>query len=163
MGNKRVVDPMFWDNKVVAEKMTRDEKYFFLFLITNPELRQLGIYNLPISKASYYSGFTAEEVRGFLKKFQDEYLFIRYNDDTNEIAIRNYLRHGVVSGGDGLTSCLTADANNVKDKSLLRYIKEEYDNSSGNENKTVELFMYDIENFYGEGEADYCDEDYRGY
>ena len=122
----------------------------------------MGIYNLPISKASYYLGFKPSKVREYLDKFQNEYHLLRYNEDTNEIAIRNYLRHGVLKGGKPLKDCLSVDANNVKDKELLIYIKEEYCNSSGKPNEVVDSFIkYDLDTFLDDEQTE--DENYDGY
>ena len=66
---------------------------------------------------------------------------IRYNRDTDEVAIKNYLKHSIITGGKPVLDLLLKDAAEVKDKSLLTYIKREYFKSSGQTNATVAEFL----------------------
>ena len=48
MGTKRVVDTDFWKDDIVAEKYSAEDRYFFLYILTNAHSKQCGIYHLPI-------------------------------------------------------------------------------------------------------------------
>ena len=45
MGIKRVVDTSFWTDDKVLE-FTPEDRYFMLYLLTNPHTTQLGIYSI---------------------------------------------------------------------------------------------------------------------
>ncbi len=146
MGNKRLVDVDFWENTTVLETLSAEDRYFYLFLLTNPCVKQLGIYRISISKAMYYTGYNRDALNALFDRFENVYRMIRYNRDTDEVAIKNYLRHAIVKGGKPVMDCLLKDAANVKDKSLLSYIKREYLKASGETNATVLEFLDTLPN-----------------
>ena len=98
MGVKRAVDTEFWKDSKVDE-FTPEDKYFMLYLLTNPSTTQLGIYELSIKQAAYHLGYSKEAVRVLIDRFQKAYGVIFYSEETSEIAIKNFLRHSIVKGG----------------------------------------------------------------
>lgn len=122
MGIKRVVDVDFWRDDKVAEEYTPEERYFFLYLLTNPNTKQCGIYHLPIRTISYETGYSDDAIRKLLDKFQNNYKNIVYSYDTNEIAILNFLKHSIVKGGKPVEDCLRKELEEVKDRSLIKEV-----------------------------------------
>ena len=41
---KRVIDTSFWTDDKVVDLFSPEDRYFFLYLMTNPHTTQLGIY-----------------------------------------------------------------------------------------------------------------------
>lgn len=118
MGLKRIVSTDFWtDGKV--DDFTPEDKYFMLYLLTNPSSTLLGIYEISIKQAAFQMGYSPETVVGLIDRFQNKYGVVLYSKKTNEIAIKNYLRHGIVKGGKPIADCLISDINSVKDKELI--------------------------------------------
>lgn len=118
MGIKRIVDTSFWtDGKV--EDFSPEDKYFMLFLMTNPNTTQLGIYEFSIKNAAYHLGYSREAVSVLLDRFESVYGLIIYSPETKEIAIKNYLRHSIVKGGAPVRDCLVKEIKNVKDQRLI--------------------------------------------
>lgn len=50
MAKYRMVRTDFWKNPIVSEEMTPEDKYFYLYLLTNPHTTQTGIYKIRKSK-----------------------------------------------------------------------------------------------------------------
>lgn len=118
MGIKRVVDTSFWtDSKI--DRFTSEEKYFYLFLLTNPASTQLGIYELNLKLAAYQLGYNVETINGFLERFENEYEVIYYSPETSEVAIKNFLKHSIIKGGKPVKDCLEKEIKKVKNKELL--------------------------------------------
>lgn len=124
MGIKRVVNVDFWNDDVVAEKYTPEDRYFFLYLLTNPNTTQSGIYHLPIRTIAFETGYAEDEVENLLNKFQKEYKNIIYSYKTNEIAILNFLKHSIIKGGKPVEDCLRKEMEEVKDKTLIHKVYE---------------------------------------
>ena len=126
MGIKRVVNTEFWqDDKV--EGMTPEEKYFWLYLLTNPYTKQLGIYKITKKQMSFQLGYDIETVTKLIERFEGQYGLIKYID--NEIAIKNFLKHSILKGGKPVEDCLNADIENVKHRSLIRWVFDGLDPS----------------------------------
>lgn len=121
---KRIVNTKFWIDEKVIDNYSVEDKYFMLYLLTNPRTSQLGIYKLPKKVASFETGYTREVIEVLLQRFQDKYNNILYNHETQEITVLNSLRYSIVKGGAPVTSLLTKELTQVESDML---IKETYD------------------------------------
>lgn len=118
MGIKRVVDTSFWtDGKV--DDFSPEDKYFMLYLLTNPFCKQLGIYEISIKQAAFQMGYSVDAFNVLLDRFESKYKMIVFSKETNEIAILNFLRHSVIKGGKPVEDCIRQDMARVKNRKLL--------------------------------------------
>lgn len=122
---KRVVSTNFWDDDKVSEQFTPEDKFFFLYLMTNPYTTQLGIYAVSRKQMAFHLGYSVETVDTLIDRFQNVYGIIKYSNKTREVAIKNYLRHSIVKGGKPVEDLLKKEISGVKDKELLQWV---YDN-----------------------------------
>ena len=105
MGVKRIVDTSFWtDSKV--DDFSPEDKYFMLYLLTNPFTRQLGIYELSVKQAAFQMGYSIDAFNVLLDRFENKYQMILYSKETGEIAIKNFLRHSIMKGGKPVEDCI---------------------------------------------------------
>ena len=148
MAVKRVVDTEFWNDSKVSDLFSAEDKYFMLYLLTNPHTTQLGIYELSVSKAANELGYSKDVVKVLLERFQNKYELIKYNEITSEVAIKNFLRHSIVKGGKPVMDCLLKEEKKIKDKELLAYIFNNLNNYNDALNTTVKEFMSYITNIY---------------
>lgn len=124
MNVKRIVDTGFWTDDKVIEMFSPEDKLFFLYLMTNPHTTQLGIYPINRKIMAFELGYTTDTVSVLLDRFENKYMLIRFSSRTNEVAIKNYLRHSIIKGGKPVEDCLLKEISAVKDKSLLRFVYE---------------------------------------
>lgn len=121
MGIKRIVDTSFWtDGKV--DEFSPEDKYFMLYLLTNPFSKQLGIYEISIKQAAFQMGYSVDAFKVLLDRFENKYNMILFSKETNEIAIINFLRHSVMKGGKPVEDCIRKEMSLVKNKSLIDFV-----------------------------------------
>ena len=72
--------------------LQRDYKYFFLYLLTNDNTTQSGIYEIPLKKIELETDFSGEQLFNMLHKFQGDGK-IKYSMETREICIINWLKY----------------------------------------------------------------------
>lgn len=137
MAVKRIVSTSFWSDSKV-DTFSPEDKYFMLYLLTNPHTTQLGIYEFSMKHAAFEMGYSVETVQALLSRFQDRYRIIMYCQDTGEIAIKNYLKHSIVKGGKPVLDCLKKELRQVKSKDLVKFVFSANQNS---ENATVREFI----------------------
>ena len=118
MGIKRIVDTEFWTDDGVDE-FSPEDKYFMLYLLTNPFTKQLGIYKISVKQAAFQMGYSVDAVNVLLDRFENKYKMIVYSKETSEVAILNFLRHSVMKGGKPVEDCIKQDMARVKDKRLI--------------------------------------------
>jgi hypothetical protein len=141
----RNVKTAFWDDEKVIDEFSPEDKYFFLYLLTNPQATQIGIYKLVPKSTAFYMGYSKEAVMVLLDRFETKYNMIRYSRDTNEVAIKNYLRHSIIKGGKPVVDCLKKEEKSVKDKSLVQYIINSISDKEDLNSAVEEFIEYLIE------------------
>ncbi len=122
MGINRIVNTDFWTDEKVLDNFSVEDKYFWLYLLTNPQTKQLGIYKLPIKIIAFQTGYSVETVKVLLDRFDRVYSVIKYNYETQEVAILNYLKWSIIRGGKPVEDCIKSDMEKVKDKTLIDFV-----------------------------------------
>lgn len=143
MGIKRVVDMGFWTDDKVIEEFSPEDKLFFLYLLTNPHSSMLGVYKINPRQMAFELGYSVEAVKVLLDRFEVKYKVIKYSTETKEIAVKNYLRYGIVSGGKPVLDRLRSDMKGIRDLSLLEFV---FDSVSTRppENETIQAFIISL-------------------
>lgn len=119
MSLKRVVDTRFWNQVDVMERYSSQDKLFALYLMTCPRSTQLGIYSLPKRVIAFDMSLDDAQVGQLLDRFQDDYQVIAYSDQTQEVAILDFLTYSLVKGGQPVERLLRNQAEDVRDSQLL--------------------------------------------
>lgn len=140
MGIRRIVDTDFWLDDKVIDLFSPEDRYFLLYLLTNPHTTQLGIYPINKKVIAFEMGYSLETVKVLLERFEKKYDMIRYSEKTSEVAIKNYLRHSVIKGGKPVEDLLRKEISKVKDQSLLRYVYKKLETDQ-NLNQTVKSLL----------------------
>lgn len=117
----------------MCECMNPREKLLFLYLLTNPYTTQIGIYKITIKQMAFDLGFTKPYVKGALEKFENEYHIIRYNSETNELALRNWGKFNLVRLGKPIEMCIEKELKGVRDVSLVEYVLSGIESSRARE------------------------------
>lgn len=146
MGIKRIVDTSFWTDGNVDD-FSPEDKYFMLYLLTNPFSTQLGIYEISIKQVAFQLGYSVDAVNVLLDRFESKYGVIFYSKDTKEVAIKNYLRHSIVKGGKPVEDCIKKEISKVKCKSLV-YQVFKHIAPKDDLNETVRKIVSEYENEY---------------
>ena len=101
---RRLVSTEFWTDDKVVNCFTPEDKYFMLYLLSNPHTTQLGIYKLNVRFAAFETGYSEDTVKSLIERFEKHLEIIYYSAGTGEIAIKNYLIHSIIKGGKLVTS-----------------------------------------------------------
>lgn len=117
MAKYRQVQVAFWQDNFVLD-LTPEEKYFYLYLMTNPKATQIGIYELPLKVIEMETGYNRETVEKLIARFED-YGKIVYSQDTKEIMITNWIKHNWNSS-QKVISRVDTELRGVKDKSFIQ-------------------------------------------
>ena len=150
---KRIVSTSFWTDSKVVDDFSPEDRYFMLYLLTNPHTTQLGIYELNLRTAAFELGYSVEAVAVLMERFETKYKIIKRSKKTNEIAILNYLSYAVVKGGKPVTDLLERDKKSVKDKDLIDYVAKHL-KSREDLLPTVTEFLSKIEPYINDNDND---------
>ena len=124
MAKYRMVHTEFWMSPIVSEEMTPEDRYFFLYLLTNPHTKQTGIYRITKKQMAFDMGYSIESVHSLMDRFIHHHKLIRYNPQTRELAIKNWGKENLIRGGKPVIDCILAELENVEDTSLIQFVGE---------------------------------------
>jgi len=147
---KRMVSTKFWIDEKVIDNYSVEDKYFLLYLMTNPRTSQLGIYKLPKKIASFETGYTREVIEVLIQRFRDDYKNILYNHETQEVSIVNSLKYSIVKGGAPVTTLLKKELGQVESDDLILktydHMKSWWEKSSREVDGTIkQIFEEELE------------------
>ena len=86
----RYLNTNFWEDTKVQEKATPEDRYFMLYLLTNPHTNQLGCYEISKKLMSYETGYNIDTINHLLERINNSLNFAIYDDSTNEVLIINW-------------------------------------------------------------------------
>lgn len=128
MATFRMVHTEFWNDPKIIEEMTPEDKYFFLYLLTNPNTTQIGIYQITKKQMAFDMGYSMETVNALLDRFTMHHQLVEYNPDTREIAIKNWGKFNLRRGGKPMLDCVKSELKNVKDQNFISYVSDQIGN-----------------------------------
>ncbi|MBU5270142.1 DnaD domain-containing protein [Clostridium cochlearium] len=123
MAKYRQIHTEFWSDAFVLD-LTPEEKYFYLYLISNSHTTQCGIYELPKRIIETHTGYNRETVDKLLKRFE-EYNKISYCDKTKEIMIINWAKYNIPSNPNAI-KCVNKEIKSVKNKEFIIILYKQY-------------------------------------
>lgn len=91
----RQVHITFWQDDFVLD-LTPEEKYFYLFLMTNSKTTGYGIYEIPKRIMVLETGYNSETIDKLISKFIG-YKKIEYDETTKEIFIVNWIKYNPIN------------------------------------------------------------------
>jgi len=115
----RKIHVSFWRDEFI-ESLTPEQKYFYLYLMTNDRTRQCGIYEITLKQISYDTGYNEETVRHLINFFVSKHK-IKYSETTKEIALKNWGKYND-STSPKVKVCVNKELLLVKDRLLIEYL-----------------------------------------
>ena len=112
----------YWQDGFVLD-LTPEEKYFYIYLMTNSKTTQCGIYELHKRIIETETGYNRETVEKLLNRFE-EYKKIVYCEETGEIFLTNWIKHNKIVSPK-VKKCIEKELLNIKSKELINLFFEE--------------------------------------
>ena len=119
MAKYRFIQTDFWEDGFVLD-LTPEEKYFYLYLLSNSRTTQCGCYELPYKVIEMQTGYNRETVEKLMQRFVD-YGKIEYLVETKEILIKNWHKFNF-SKSPKVMNCILKEIKNIKNKSFKEYL-----------------------------------------
>jgi len=115
----RQIQTTFWQDAFVLS-LTPEEKYFYIYLMTNSKTKQCGIYELPLQIAQIETGYNRETVIKLIQKFI-EFGKVAFDWETSEIALKNWMKYNP-DNNPKIAKCVKKELCQVKNERLIEFI-----------------------------------------
>jgi hypothetical protein len=119
MAKYRQVYTEFWRDSF-AISLSPEDRYFFLYLLTNPATKQCGIYELPMQIMASETGYNHDTVKKLLSRFES-YGKIKYDSATSEVAIKNFPKYNA-NVSPKVQILIKNELSLTKSKDLIQYV-----------------------------------------
>lgn len=83
----RTVHMSFWTDPKVDDDFTPEDKYFYLYLLTNPHTNICGCYEISMKQMVRETGYNEDTIRRLLSRMEFTHNVIQYDKDTKEVYI----------------------------------------------------------------------------
>lgn len=87
---KRMIDTDLWNNEDIIEMFTAEDRYFWLYLLTNPHNSICGVMKASPVLIARDMGYSKECVNNLLYRFECIHKLINIDKETKELVIINW-------------------------------------------------------------------------
>lgn len=93
----RNIQMTFWTDPKIADDFTPEDRYIYLYLMTNPHTNLCGCYELSIRQAADETGYTKAAIEKIIKQLAEVHKVIAYSADTREVLLFNWNKYNWTS------------------------------------------------------------------
>lgn len=122
----RNIQMTFWTDTKVADDFTPEDKYFYLYLFSNPHTNLAGCYEISIRQMSNETGYSRDTIERLIDRFVNIHKVIEYSCDTKEVMIVNWHKYNWTKSVD-FRKALAKEIANVKNQHFRDYLQGVYD------------------------------------
>ena len=117
----RTIQISFWTDPKVVDDFTPEDKYFYLYLFTNPHTNLSGCYQISKTQMAMELGYAKETIDRLLNRFQAIHKVISYDSDTKEILLINWHKYNWTKS-ENFRKALFSNISDVKNEKFREYL-----------------------------------------
>lgn len=133
MARYRNVSTSFWTDSRVVDDFTPEDKYIYLYCMTNPHTNLCGCYEVSIKQMADETGYNRDTIERLLRRLDGTHNVLRYSAATKELLILNWDRYNW-SKSEKLDKPLLLEISSVKCDGFRKFLAEKY-----NRRETVQV------------------------
>jgi hypothetical protein len=115
----RQIQTTFWSDTFITS-LTPEQKYFYIYLLTNDKTKQCGIYEITLRQMCFDTGYDTNTVEKLLNMFAKSNK-IKWSKATSEIAIMNWAKYNN-HRSPKVKVCIEKELKLVKNTVLIPYL-----------------------------------------
>ena len=119
----RSVHLSFWTDNKVEDDFTPEDKYFYMYLLTNPQTNICGCYEVSWSTMRNQTGYNDDTILRLLDRFEKTHNIIRFDKQTKEVLILNWYKYNWSKSARTLAG-VEISASHIKSQAFKDYVYE---------------------------------------
>lgn len=144
MGNYRNIALSFWTDSKVDDEFTPEDKYFYLYLLTNPHTNICGCFEISMKQMVRETGYNEDTVKRLIHRLVNTHRVIEYNSATKEILIYNWHKYNW-STSDKFMKAVDSVARYIKCDEFRDYIFRKADNTEAETDNRIQITETDTD------------------
>lgn len=125
MAKGRLVSTSFWTDSKVVDDFLPEDKYLYLYCLTNPHTNLCGCYEVSIKQISDETGYDRDTVIRVLQRLDEVHGVVQYSARTKELLIHNWHRYNW-SSSDKLNRPLLEEMQAIKNDRFRAFVADLY-------------------------------------
>lgn len=117
----RNIQMAFWTDSKVIDDFTPEDKFFYLYLLTNPHTNLCGAYEISVKQMSDETGYSRDTIEKLLKRFAEVHKVAYYSQDTKELLVINWHKYNWTAS-EKFRKPLLKEINSVKNNNFKNYL-----------------------------------------
>lgn len=117
----RSVHLSFWTDNKVEDDFTPEDKYFYIYLLTNPQTNICGCYEISYSQMTRNTGYNKDTIIRLLERFENVHKIIKFDKNTKEVLILNWYKYNWSKSEKTLTGVENV-AKHIKSEEFKKYV-----------------------------------------
>lgn len=93
MANCRYISTSFWSDAKVVDDFTPEDRYIYIYCLTNPHTTLCGCYEISIKQIATETGYSGESAYKVIRRLDEIHQVLRYNSATKEILLLNWAKY----------------------------------------------------------------------
>ena len=129
MALSRNIQLSFWTDSKIIDDFTPEDRYFYLYLMTNPHTNLCGCYEISVKQMADEMGYSRETVEKLIERMLDYHRVIDYSRETKEILLVNWHKYNWVGSGK-LRVALENEIARVKNPHFHEFLSKALENEN---------------------------------
>ena len=129
----RNVSMLFWTDNKVTDDFTPEDRYFYLYLFTNPHTKLCGCYEVSLKQMSNETGYSKDSIQNLIDRFEKVHNVLRFSKETKEILLLNWSKYNWTSS-EKFRKPLLKEIESIKNPDFKHFLLDVF-----NENDTVSI------------------------
>ena len=122
----RNVQMTFWTDSKVVDDFTPEDRYFYLYLITNPHTNLAGCYEVSMRQMANETGYSKETIERLIARFVNVHKIIGYSNESKEVILLNWHKYSWTKSDD-FRKAVLRDIEAIKTPCFKEYLMQIYD------------------------------------
>lgn len=127
----RNVQLSFWTDNKVEDDFTPEDKYFYIYLLTNPQTNICGCYEVSYSQMTRQTGYNKDTIIRLLERFDKVHKVIKFDSKTKEVLILHWYKYNWSKSEKVLAGVLGV-AKHIKSDEFRKYVNDMVDSMKNN-------------------------------
>lgn len=120
---KRMVDTELWNDEDIVESFTAEDRYFWLYLLTNPHNDICGVLKNSPSLISRDMGYHKDCIVNLIYRFENIHKLIFVDKETKEIFILNWYKYNWTKSPK-IISLVENQIEKIKSETIKEMVKD---------------------------------------
>lgn len=115
----------FWTDSKVVDDFTPEDRYFHIYVLTNPHTNLCGCYEVSLKQIANETGYNTDTVLRLIDRFQNVHRTLEYCKETKEILVLNWFKYNWTVSPK-LDVPLLKDIESIKHDKFRNYVGDLY-------------------------------------